>query len=88
MFGVAEVRGCSADICRSRVGPVEQLKKAIWQFSEIGVFVQFRCNGAGGDWDKYVASYEFVWALCFCGSRHGQPIASGLFSDRINMIVS
>lgn len=81
MFGVAEVRGCGVDVCRSRVGPVEQLKKAIWQFSEIGVFVQFRCNGAGGDWGKYVATVMNLFvALYFCGSRHGQPIASGLFS--------
>ena len=63
------------------VGPVERLKKAFWQFSEIGVFVRFRCNVAGGDWDKYVATVmNLFMALCFRGSRHGQPIASGQFS--------
>lgn len=80
MFGGAELRGCGVGDCRSHVGSVV-LDKAIWRFSEVGVFVQFRCYGVGGDWGKCVATFTILFvALYFLGDRRDQPIASGLFS--------
>lgn len=92
--GVSQ-RGCKVDVPRSRVGPVGQLEKAIWRFSEIGpcTFCVTVLEGMGASkWLHLFTTFLFV-ALLFPRKSAGSANSRWTFffllllSGIINLIV-